>query len=108
VSSPNPLEEMHVAVNRKEPPTYAYRVETDDVFLPHERLDLATAIAAFTMGSAYVNHLDADTGSIEVGKYADLAVIDRDVFAHPEDEIAHARCLQTFVEGERVYAASDA
>jgi predicted amidohydrolase YtcJ len=105
VSTPDPLAEMHVAVNRRMPPEYPYHVGTSDVFLPEERLDLPTALAAFTMGSAYVNHLEADTGSIEAGKYADLAVIDRDLFAHPPDEIAGASVEATFVEGERVYAA---
>jgi predicted amidohydrolase YtcJ len=105
VSSPDPLAEMHVAVNRRMPADYPYRVNDGDVFLPEERLDLATAIAAFTMGTAYVNHLDELTGSIEVGKYADLAVIDRNLFEQPVEEIADARVEQTFVEGERVYAS---
>jgi predicted amidohydrolase YtcJ len=108
VSSPDPLEEMHVAVNRKMPPTYLYGNDNDEVFLPEERLDLATSIAAFTMGSAYVNHLDEVTGSIEVGKYADLAVVDRDLFAHPVDEIANARVDATFVEGVPVYERNHA
>jgi predicted amidohydrolase YtcJ len=103
VSSPDPLEEMHVAVNRRMPPTYLYGNENDEVFLPDERLDLATSIAAFTMGSAYVNHLEDVTGSIEVGKYADLAVVDRDLFAHPVEEIANAHVDATFVEGVAVY-----
>ena len=59
VSTPDPLEEMHVAVNRQMPADYAYRVDNRDVFLPDERLDLASAIHGFTMGSAYVNHADA-------------------------------------------------
>jgi predicted amidohydrolase YtcJ len=108
VSSPDPLEEIHVAVNRVMPPDYPYSADRDRVFLPDERLDLATAIAGFTIGSAYVNHLEAETGSIEVGKRADLAVVDRNLFAHPTDEIANASCLMTFVEGERVFAAPDA
>ena len=103
VSSPDPLEEIHVAVNRLMPPTYVYGNESDEVFLPDERLDLATSIAAFTMGSAYVNHLDDVTGSIEVGKYADVAVVDRDLFAHPVEEIANAQVDATFVEGTPVY-----
>ena len=106
VSSPDPLEEIHVAVNRRMSSAYPHKVETREVFIPDERLDLATALAAFTMGSAYVNHLDRSTGSIEVGKYADLAVIDRDLFEHPGDEIAEATVEQTFVEGERVFALS--
>jgi predicted amidohydrolase YtcJ len=108
VSSPNPLEEMHVAVNRQMPPSYPFRVDNTEVFLPDERIDLATALAAFTMGSAYANHREHDTGSIEVGKRADLAVLDRNVFAHPAGEIADARCLETYVDGDRVFADADA
>ena len=108
VSSPDPLEEVHVAVNRRMAATYPYRVEGEGAFLPDERLDLATAIAAFTMGSAFVNHLDRVTGSLEVGKFADLAVLDRNLFDHPVDEIADARVQQTYVQGERVYVAPDA
>ncbi|GIU99787.1 MAG: amidohydrolase [Actinomycetota bacterium] len=107
VSSPNPLEEIHVAVNRVMPPSYPYTVENREVFLPEERLDLPTALAAFTMGSAYVNHLDRETGSIEVGKLADLVVLDRNLFEHPVEELAEARVELTLVEGERVFAAGD-
>ncbi|MGZ5301908.1 MAG: amidohydrolase family protein, partial [Actinomycetota bacterium] len=107
VSSPDPLEEMHVAVNRVMPPDYPYRVDRRDVFLPDERIDLPTAIAGFTMGSAYANHLEDVTGSIEVGKYADLAVLDRNLFEYPTEEIALAKVVLTLVEGERVHAAGD-
>ena len=67
----------------------------------------ASALAAYTAGSAYVNHLD-DTGTIQPGKLADLVVLDRDPFAGPGEEIAATRVLQTFVGGQRVYAADDA
>ncbi len=106
VSSPNPLWEIHVAVNRQVPGDYPYGGVGAQPFLPDERLGLPEAIAAFTMGSAYVNHLDDVTGSIEVGKLADLVVLDRDPFEHPAAEIANARVLLTFVEGERVFEAS--
>lgn len=107
VSSPDPIQQIHVAVNRVMPEDYPYKVEHREVFLPDERIDLATAIAGFTIGSAYVNHLDGVTGSIEVGKYADLAVVDRDLFAHPAAEVAEAKVVLTLVEGERVYEADD-
>jgi predicted amidohydrolase YtcJ len=103
VSSPDPLQQIHVAVNRVMPPGYPYKVEDRRVFLPDERIDLPTALAAFTIGSAYVNHLDRDTGSIEVGKYADLAVLDRNLFEHPPEEISEAAVVLTLVEGERVH-----
>jgi hypothetical protein len=107
VSSPNPLWEIHVAVNRTSFPGYVYADDDSAVtepFLPDERLDLPTAIAAFTMGSAFVNHLDEATGSIEPGKFADLVVLDRDPFEHPREEIHLARVLLTMVEGAVVHA----
>ncbi|MGI5192881.1 amidohydrolase [Streptomyces sp. CA-288835] len=104
VSSPDPLQAIHVAVNRVSPNA----PEGTPEFLPEQRLDLGTALAAYTAGSAYVNHLDAITGSITVGKAADLVILDRDPFAGPPEEIAAARVLETFVEGERVYSAPDA
>jgi predicted amidohydrolase YtcJ len=104
VSSADPLQEIHVAVNRRMAASYPHEVLTHEVFLPEERLDLPTSLAAFTMGSAYVNHLDAETGSIEAGKVADLTVVDRNMFEHPVEEIADAAVLATYVEGVQVYA----
>lgn len=107
VSSPNPLWEMHVAVNRTSPPGYEYGEGNAEPFLPEERLDLPTAIAGFTINGAYVNHLDDLTGSIEVGKRADLVMLDRNPFEHPEDRIAEARVVRTLVDGQRVFDAGD-
>ncbi len=104
VSSPNPLWGIHVAVNRTAPPGWAYGGNTDaEVFLRDERIDLPAAIAAYTAGSAHVNHLD-DTGSIEEGKRADLVVLDRNLFAGPPAEIGDARVLLTMAAGDVVFA----
>jgi predicted amidohydrolase YtcJ len=100
VSTGNPLREIQVAVTRRPDDD-----PSQPVFLPDERLDLATAMSAFTVGSAFVNRLDEETGTLEVGKLADLAVVDRDVFAVDPMEIGAARVLLTLVEGERVFAA---
>ncbi|MBX3093378.1 MAG: amidohydrolase [Cryobacterium sp.] len=101
VSSPDPLAAIHVAVNRVAAPGH----EEGDYppFLPDQALDLATALTAYTAGSAYVNHLD-DAGQVRVGALADLVVLDRDPFAAPPAEIGLTTVEQTFVEGERVYA----
>ena len=101
VSSPDPLQGIHVAVNRIEPGG------AGPVFLPGERLDLATAITAYTAGSAYANHLD-DTGRITAGALADLVVLDRDPFAAPLEEIAETQVALTYVGGTGVYAAQEA
>jgi hypothetical protein len=111
VSSPDPLAEIQLAVNRQVPEEQIGEVggsrrAVEEAFLPDERIDLATAIAAFTMGSAFVNHFDAETGSIEVGKDADVIVLDRDLFALPVDEISSARVEATFVEGRPVFERS--
>ena len=64
-------------------------------------------MAAYTAGSAYVNHLD-ETGAVGPGYLADLVILDRDPFAGPPAEIAAATVALTYVEGERVYAAPTA
>jgi predicted amidohydrolase YtcJ len=107
VSSPNPMWELAIAVHRKEPRRYADMVgerATKETFLPDERIDLSTAIHAFTMGSAYVNHLDDVTGSIEVGKEADLVVVDRNLFDLSLDELADAKVELTMIAGAPVFA----
>ena len=107
VSSPNPVWGIHVAVNRTSPPEYPYGHMSDEPFLPGERLDVRTALDGYTINSAYVNHLDATTGSIEVDKEADLVVLDRDLLSLPAEEISSATVQLTLVGGERVYAAGD-
>jgi predicted amidohydrolase YtcJ len=97
VSTADPIQGIHVAVNRVAPG------EDRPVFLPEQRIDLGTALAAYTAGSAYVNHLD-DSGTIAVGNLADLAVLDRDPFDGPPEAICETRVLETFVGGRRVYA----
>ncbi|HEY9425380.1 MAG TPA: amidohydrolase [Microterricola sp.] len=101
VSTPNPLAAIHTAVNRHAAPGYE---EGDyEAFLPEQAIDLGSALTAYTAGSAWVNHLDEETGTIEVGKFADLTVLSRDPFAGPSEEIGLATVEQTFVEGERVF-----
>ncbi|WP_405665773.1 amidohydrolase [Streptomyces sp. NBC_00055] len=96
VSSAEALHGIHTAVNRIAPDG------DGPVFLPGERIGLTAAIAAYTAGSAHVNHLD-DTGSIRAGALADLVVLDRDVYAGPPEEIGATRVLQTYVGGRRVH-----
>ncbi|MCZ0982394.1 amidohydrolase [Streptomyces diastatochromogenes] len=98
VSSPNPIEGIHVAVNRRDP-----EAEDDRVFYPEERIDLGTALAAYTAGTAHVNGLD-DTGSLRPGHLADLVVLDRDILTGPPEEIHEARVERTYVGGRLVHA----
>jgi predicted amidohydrolase YtcJ len=101
VTSVNPIEGIHVAVNRVLPGS------PEPAFLPDQRLDLAAALAAYTAGSAWANHLD-DTGTIRVGALADLVLLDRDPFEQPAEAIAQTQVLRTYVGGALVYAAPGA
>ncbi|HEX5190540.1 MAG TPA: amidohydrolase [Streptosporangiaceae bacterium] len=102
VSSASPLRAVHVAVNRTLAGSAGAAAEP---FLPAQALGLAEALAAYTTGSAYVNHLDDVTGWIEPGRLADLVVLDRDPFSGPAAEIAHTGVLATYVDGVPVYTA---
>jgi predicted amidohydrolase YtcJ len=102
VSTPNPLHGIHVAVNRTE--RGAPGREGREPFLPEQALSLEQAFAAYTSGSAYVNHLD-DTGRVREGFRADLAVLDRDPFRGEPVDIATASVVATYVEGAPVFEA---
>ncbi|HEX5470175.1 MAG TPA: amidohydrolase [Gaiellaceae bacterium] len=98
VSTADPLPQIEVAVTRVLHP------ERDtEPMLPGERLDLATAVAASTRGSAYVNFLEDETGTIDPGKLADLVVLDRDLFDPGAGPVGDARVLLTLSEGDPVH-----
>jgi hypothetical protein len=103
VSTANPLLEMEVAVNRVSDEDRGER----PAFLPAERLELIDAIAAFTMGSAFVNHLEDEVGSLEVGKAADLVILDRDLFDRRAGAIGEASVMATFIDGVPVFEAAN-
>jgi predicted amidohydrolase YtcJ len=98
VTTANPLEQIEVAVTRVDP---EHRENLP--FLPAERLSLDVALAAFTAGSAFVNH-DRDAGTLRPGARADLAVLDRDIRTRPAQEIAAASVELTVAAGGIVHS----
>ncbi len=98
VSSPSPFEQIETAVTRM-----GALGDTTEPWLPEERITLPEAIAAFTINAAYTNRLDKDTGSIEVGKRADLVVLDRNLFEIPPAELSDTKVLVTLFEGRPVH-----
>ena len=100
VSTPDPRQQLALAISRRDP-----LGESEEPFLPDERLDLGTAIAAQTIGAAHACAIDAGTGSIEAGKLADLVVLDRDLFATEVADFLDVQVLATLIEGEVVHAA---
>jgi predicted amidohydrolase YtcJ len=99
VTSPDPIAAIHTAVTR---------TSYDDPrapFLPEQAVDLTTAFSAYTSGSAWVNGRDRIDGAgvLAPGNAADLAVLDRDPFTGPADEIGAARVASTWVGGRAVF-----
>ncbi len=63
-------------------------------------------IEAYTINGAWLARQEHETGTIEVGKAADLVVLDRNLFAIDPMELHEARVLLTLLEGEVVYSDS--
>ena len=98
VSSGNPLLGIETAITRRDPLT-----NESAPFLDHQRVGLSAALKAYTLNSAYINFIEHETGSIEVGKQADLTVLDKNLFDLKSSEISEASVLLTLIDGERIY-----
>jgi len=99
VSSPNPLDAIHVAVNRfgpGDPPD-------SRPLCDGQQLPLAVALRAYTAGSAWVNRRESTSGTVRPGADADLVVLDRDPFTVPTHEIGEIRVERTYLDGEPVF-----
>lgn len=98
VSSLNPLDAIEVALTRR-----GVDAPAGPAWIPEERADLARMLAAYTINGAYATRSEQQTGSIEVGKAADLVVLDRNLFEIPATEISATRVLLTLLEGRAVW-----
>ncbi|MEG0307854.1 MAG: amidohydrolase [Clostridium sp.] len=94
----NPFENIYSAVCRKDLSKYP-----ENGFMPLEKLSLESALKMFTIDSAYCSFEENIKGSLELGKLADLVVLDRDIFTIPEDEIKDIHAEITMVDGKIVY-----
>jgi predicted amidohydrolase YtcJ len=90
----------------------AARETLKGTYSPHpfgttEAIDMHTALRAYTAWAARQMFLENKIGSIEVGKRADIAVWDRDLYSVPTEQIKDLKCLMTLLDGEVVYAAPE-
>ena len=111
VSSLDPLEAIEVAIRRQDPQgssdssSEGASESQRPVLNAGERVDLASMIEAYTINGAYLMRREGISGSVEVGKRADLVVLDRNLFEIPAAEVSEARVEMTLFDGEVVYRA---
>jgi predicted amidohydrolase YtcJ len=107
VSSADPLQEIHVAVNR----VLSGRLgtpgepECENPFQPEQAISVEAAIDAFTTGVAWVNHEENEAGVLLPGMSADIAVLDQDLYQIPARDIGGASVTMTIAGGKVVYEA---
>jgi hypothetical protein len=105
VADPNPFLGFHAAMFRQRPENLL-----DEPWFGEQRLSLEETIYGYTMGPARATGWDSVIGSLSVGKRADMIILDRNLFSIRDSEtispeIADARILATFFDGEVVYKA---
>jgi predicted amidohydrolase YtcJ len=92
----NPFLGMYVAISRR---ANGYTGQLH----PEEALTRAQAIRFYTINNARLMFLEDRVGSIEVGKQADIIVVDRDLLTCPEEEIKNTQTLAAYLDGKRVF-----
>jgi predicted amidohydrolase YtcJ len=100
--SMNPWPAIEAMVTRQNPYT-----ESDAALWPEQAISLDQALKVFTLDGALAYRLVNQTGSIEVGKSADLIVLNQDLFEIPIEEVSETMVLQTMFEGKLVYTAAE-
>jgi hypothetical protein len=92
----NPFLGMWIAITRKAK-GYEGRLH------PEEALSREQAIRFYTRNNAFIVFREKEVGSLELGKLADMVVLDRDILTCPEDEIREIRPVETFLSGKSAY-----
>jgi predicted amidohydrolase YtcJ len=94
----NVMKNIYCAVTRKDLKGFP-----EGGWYPEQKLTVKEAVYGFTMGSAYASYEEGVKGSIAVGKYADFAILDQDIFSIALDEIKDVKVVRTVLGGETVY-----
>lgn len=103
VTTISPLEGIETALTRRYPGGNGPDGRPDEAWMPQERIGLEPAIAAYTIGGAWLAFEEHERGSIEVGKRADLVVLERNLFDVPVLEIHDVQVDLTVFGGRVVF-----
>jgi len=94
----NPMLTIYAAVTRE-----TLDGRNPQGWFPEQKLTVAEAVEAYTMGSAYAEFQDKDKGSITPGKLADMVLLSDDIFSIPPDSISKVKVLRSFVGGRQIF-----
>jgi predicted amidohydrolase YtcJ len=97
----NPFAGIHAAVTRRR----ADGSPGEAGWRPEQKLTVEQAVRAYTVGAAWAAGREAELGTIEAGKRADLTVLDADIFAIDAHEIRNVKAAATMVDGRFVFSA---
>jgi predicted amidohydrolase YtcJ len=97
----NPLLTVYAAVTRA-----TLDGRHNEGWVPEQKISVAETVRAYTLGSAYAEFQEAVKGSIEVGKLADLVILEADIFEIPPMEIRDVKVDMTIVGGKVVWDRS--
>jgi len=75
-------------------------------WVPDQKITVGEALRAYTYGNAWAMFMDQKWGALVAGRYADIVVLDRDLFAVPPEQIGNVKVRYTIVGGKVVYTAS--
>lgn len=92
-----PLLGLHAAVTRKRPH------EHQESYQPEQKLTMEEAVRLFTIGGTYATQEEAVKGTLTVGKYADMTILDRNIFEEDPDVLLETSVIRTIIGGESVF-----
>lgn len=100
VEPPNPFYGLHAAVTRRD-----RNGDPLEGWYANQKMTVEEALKSFTSDAAYAAHMEDKVGSLETGKWGDFILIDQDIFEIDPQDIWKTKVLETWLAGERVYAA---
>lgn len=92
----SPFETIHFAITRK-------AEGFPDGFMIENRIPLADCLNSYTIENAYATYDESERGNLQIGKAADITVLENDLFTIPENEIINAKVSMTYFNGKRVF-----
>lgn len=98
VVSFDPMENIYFAVTMKD-----INGRPEEGWIPSEKMSVDEAVKLFTKNGAYASYTENENGTIEIGKWADFVVLEKDIYEIDPDEIKTTKVDMTIVAGKTVF-----